>query len=86
MIAVVAAMKRKNLRRWLETMPRPAYIFLKHLLRGAAGMLAGSLLLFLRAGTEPQRRHLAVLFLETPAGVLLLGALGLAVLLDRFQD
>ena len=67
-------------------MPRPAYIFLKHLLRAAAAMLLASLLLFLTAGTNMPRRRLAVLLLENPAGMLLLGALALAFLLDRCQD
>ena len=66
-------------------MPRPAYIFLKHLLRLAAVMLSASLALHLTAGANLARRHLAALLLETPAGLLLLGAVGLAVLLDRFR-
>ena len=64
-------------------MPRPAYIFLKYLLLAAAAVLAASLLLYLTAGTDTQRLHLAALLLETPAGMLLLGAFGLAFLLDR---
>ena len=79
-------MKLQKLKRSIETMPRPAYIFLKHLLRAAAAMLSASLLLFLTAGTDLQRAHLAVLLLENPAGVLLLGAFGLAFLLDRCRD
>ncbi len=66
-------------------MPRPAYIFLKSALALASGMLLVSCLLFaLGKGGEGQR-HLAVLLLETPAGVLMLGAVGLACLLDRFR-
>ena len=64
-------------------MPRPAYIFLLCLLRAAAVTLLASLLLFLTAGADPERAHLAVLLLETPAGMLLVGAFGLAFLLDR---
>lgn len=64
-------------------MPRPAYIFLKNLLRLAAVMLSASLALYLSAGTDIGRRHLAELLLESPAGLLLLGAVGLAFLLDR---
>ncbi len=79
----VIRMNMQKLRRSIETMPRPAYIFLKHLLRAAAAMLLASLLLFLTAGHDPARKHLAVLLLENPAGVLLLGAIGLAFLLDR---
>ena len=63
-------------------MPRHGYIFLKALLLLADAMLSASALLFaLGSGTEA--RHWAVLLLETPAGVLLVGAVGLAVLLDR---
>ena len=64
-------------------MPRPAYIFLKYLLLTAAAMLAASLALHLTAGTNLHRAHLAALLLESPAGLLLLGAFGLAFLLDR---
>lgn len=62
-------------------MPRPAYIFLKYLLVLASVMLTGSGLLF-ALGSE-REIHLAVLLLETPAGVLLLGAVLLAFLLDH---
>ena len=81
----VIRMNIKKLRRSIETMPRPAYIFLKNLLRAAAAMLCASLLLFLTAGRDLARGHLAVLLLENPAGMLLLGAFGLAFLLDRCQ-
>ena len=66
-------------------MPRPAYIFLKYLLLTAAVMLAASLALYLTAGTDLRRAHLAALLLENPAGLLLLGAFGLAFLLDRLN-
>ena len=65
-------------------MPRPAYIFLKYLLMLSGGTLTVSLLLFLTAGQDLSRAHLATALLEAPAGMLLMGALGLAVLLDRF--
>ena len=74
----------KNLKRSIERMPRSAYIFLKFLLMLSAGMLSASLLLFLAAKRGSlSLLHLAVLMLETPAGVLLLGVIGLAFLLDR---
>ena len=73
----------KKLKRSIETMPRAAYIFLKYLLRAAAATLLASCLLFLTAGKDPQRAHLAVALLESPAGMLLLGVFGLAFLLDR---
>ena len=76
-------MSLKKLKRSIEQMPRCAYIFLKYLLMLAAAMLSASLLLFLTAGTALPRLHLAVLLLESPAGVLLLGIIGLAFLLDR---
>ena len=82
---MVMVMGLKKLRRSIESMPRPAYIFLKYLLMLTAGTLTASLLLFLTAGTDHERVHLATALLETPAGMLLLGALGLAVLLDRFR-
>ncbi len=66
-------------------MPRPAYIFLKALLCAAAVMLSMSAALFLTAGANLRRLHFAVLLLENPAGMLLLGAFGLAFLLDRCQ-
>jgi len=81
----VIPMKLQKLKRSIETMPRPAYIFLKNLLRAAAAMLIASCLLFLTAGTDLSRLHLAVLLLENPAGMLLLGAFALAFLLDRCQ-
>ena len=76
-------MTLKKLKQWLETMPRPAYIFLKSLLGAAAAMLFLSALLFLSAGKDLDRLHLAAVLLENPAGMLLLGMLGLAFLLDR---
>lgn len=74
----------KKLKRSIEEMPRCAYIFLKCLLQLAALMLTASLLLFAAAEHGPlSLLHLAQLLLETPAGVLLLGAVGLAFILDR---
>ena len=78
-------MKLKKLKRSIEAMPRPAYIFLKYLLLGAAAMLSASLALFLWAGSSLHWAHLAVVLLEAPAGMLLLGALALAFLLDRLM-
>ena len=76
---------KTKLRRSIEAMPRPAYIFLRALLALSAGMLSVSGLLFAFAGRNLSLLHLAVLLLETPAGVLLLGAIGLAFLLDRLE-
>ena len=72
-----------RLRQSIQQMPRPAYIFIKSVLALAALMLLGSCLLFALGG--PGRPHLALLLLESPAGVLLLGAVGLAFLLDRLR-
>ena len=74
---------RNRLCRSIETMPRPAYIFLRALLALAASMLALSALLFALFENNLYCLHLATLLLESPAAVLLLGALGLAALLDR---
>ena len=71
-----------KLRRSIEAMPRGAYIFLRAALALAAGLLLCSCLLF-ALGESAEAGHLAVLLLETPAGVLLLAALGLAFLMDR---
>ena len=76
-------MRLRKLRRSIEEMPRPAYIFLKYLLILAAAMLSGSCLLYLVCGRDPALEHLAALLCEAPAGVLLLGVIGLALLLDR---
>ncbi len=67
-------------------MPRPAYIFLKGVLMLSCAMLFFSCLLFARAGGDPETRCLAQLLLESPAGVLMLGVVGLAFLLDRLGE
>ena len=61
-------------------MPRHCYVYLSVLLIFSALMLTGSALLFVLG--HGAALHFAQLFAETPAGVLLLGAIGLAVLLD----
>ena len=74
-------MKIKKLKRSIEQMPRPAYIFLKLTLMLCCAMLALSLVLH-GAGSR-EARNLALLFLESPAGVLLLGGIGVCFMLDR---
>lgn len=64
-------------------MPRAPYIFIKFLLLLSDGMLAASALLLPLAGDSLPLRHLACYLSESPAGVLLLGLIGLAFLLDR---
>ena len=83
--SVMRMRKIAKLRRSIETMPRPAYIFLKGVLILACVMLLGSSLLFALGGGDPDRRALAQLLLESPAGVLMLGVVGLALLLDRLE-
>lgn len=72
-------MSLKKLKRGIEKMPRGAYVFLRAVLALAAAMLAASCALY-AAGDHP---HLAEALLQTPAGVLLLGAVGLAIMLDH---
>ena len=74
-------MSFRKLIRSIENLPREPYIFLKLLLMLSDGMLGASLLLFLTETSAPL--HLAYALLESPAGVLLLGLMGLAFLLDR---
>ena len=72
------------------TYPRPSefrgYRYIVDLgFSGDSSDLAVSCLLFALGG-DPEQRCLAQLLLESPAGVLLLGAVGLAFLLDRLQN
>ena len=82
---VVALLKRTL--RGIREMPRPAYIMLLFSLRLSCLMLLASLLLFLRCfapgGYERGLYMTAVLLLESPAGVLLLGGIGAAFFIDR---
>lgn len=72
-------MSFKKLKRGIERMPRGAYVFLRAVLALAAAMLAFSCALY-AAGDHP---HLAEALLQNPAGVLLLGVVGLAIMLDH---
>ena len=66
-------------------MPRPAYIFLKNVLLLVCIMLACSLSLYMTAdwsAGDYYRMKLALMLLESPAGILLLGAVGFAIILD----
>lgn len=74
-------MRNKKLKRSIEQMPRPAYIFLKITLMLCCAMLMLSLALFHVESREAQ--NLARLFLENPAGVLLLGGIGVCFILDH---
>ena len=77
----------EKIKRSIEEMPRPAYIFLIHVLRLCCLMLGGSLLLFLSAADcdTYERIKLAYLLLETPSGILLVSVIGFAFLIDRCQ-
>ena len=72
-------MSLKKLKHGIEKMPRGAYVFLRAVLALAAAMLAGACALY-AAGDSP---HLAEALLQAPAGVLMLGVVGLAVMLDH---
>ena len=81
-------MKLKRLMRDIENMPRPAYIFLRTVLLVCCAMLFASFVLFILYEQYPSNHALyktAVLLLENPAGVLLLGLIGLGFLLDRLS-
>ena len=81
-------MKLKRLVRGIENMPRPAYIFLRTVLLVCCAMLFASFVLFVLYEQQPVNRTLyktAVLLLENPAGVLLLGLICLGFLLDRLS-
>lgn len=76
----------RKIKRSINSMPRCAYIFLKNVLRLCCIMLMSSLLLFCGSSVsyeQYERMKLAVLFLETPAGLLLLGIIGTAIFIDR---
>ena len=81
-------MKLRRLVRGIENMPRPAYIFLRTVLLVCCAMLFASFVLFVLYDQHPASTALyktAVLLLENPAGVLLLGLIGLGFLLDRLS-
>ena len=83
MMKTVIIMRFSCLRKSIEDMPRHAYIYLKLLLSLAAAILLASCVLTLCAGNDLALQHLADLLCETPAGMLLLGVIGLALLLDH---
>ena len=66
-------------------MPRPAYIFLKNILLLSCIMLVCSLALYVTTTLRTRdynRMKLALYLLESPAGILLSGAVGFAIILD----
>lgn len=81
-------MKLRRLVRGIEEMPRPAYIFLRAVLLVCCVMLFAAFVLFLMCQQRPADHKLyktAVLLLENPAGVLLLGLICLGFLLDHLH-
>ena len=81
-------MKGKTVAQIIRDMPRGAYIFLRSLLALCCAMLFISFVLFLRfeqgGGLDCALYMTAVTLLETPAALLLLGGVGLAILIDHF--
>lgn len=79
-------MKRKKLARSIREMPRSAYIFLRFVLTLCCLMLFASFVLFMLLEQRPADHGLrmtAVLLLENPAGLLIVGGIGLAFILDH---
>ena len=79
-------MAGKKLTGYLRKMPRPAYIFLRSVLQLCCVMLLASAALFMELEGRPADHGLymlASLLLENPAGVLLVGLIGLGFLLDH---
>ena len=79
----------RELRKVIRQMPRPAYIFLLWLLRLCCLMLLISAALFMRLQEFSGDYHtylLACAFLENTSGVMLVGLLALAFLLDRLDQ
>ena len=79
-------MAGKKLTGYLRKMPRPAYIFLRCVLQLCCVMLLASAALFMELEGHPADHGLymlASLLLENPAGVLLVGLIGLGFLLDH---
>ena len=76
----------KKIAQSIRGMPRAAYIFLKNSLLLCDVMLLCSLCLFISSNgivDSYERTKLALLTLETPAGILLLTLLGFVFILDR---
>ena len=76
----------KKLRRSIEEMPRPAYIFLKNVLMLCCVILLCSLLLYLGAESniaDYDRLKLAALMLETPSSILIISLICFVIILDR---
>lgn len=81
------AVKLRKLARSIQDMPRGAYILLKAVLMLCCALLGASLALFIVCLVlHPEGsglRMTAVTLLETPAGLLIAGGIGVAFLIDR---
>ena len=76
----------KKMKRSIELMPRPAYIFLKITFILCDLILLNSSLLFLNNDEiigYGKRLMLARLSLETPSGLLLIALIGFAIIYDN---
>jgi hypothetical protein len=79
-------LKLKELGRRIENLPRPAYIFLRAVLALCCLMLFACFVLFLLLEEHPESYRVyrcALLLLENPAGVLIVGGVCFALILDR---
>ena len=76
----------KIMKRSIEDMPRPAYIFIKNTFILCDVILFISFVLFMTiecAVGYSEKIMLARLMLETPSGLLLLGLIGFALIYDN---
>ena len=76
----------KKMKRSIEIMPRPAYIFLKNTFILCDLLLFVSCILFMNldgAIGYGERLMLAQFMLETPSGLLLLALIGFAIIYDN---
>ncbi len=76
----------KKMKRSIEIMPRPAYIFLKNTFILCDLLLFISCILFMNLDEAigyGERLMLAQLMLETPSGLLLLALIGFAIIYDN---
>ena len=76
----------KKMKRSIELMPRPAYIFLKNSFILCDIILLISGILFINTGDVigyGKRMMMAQLMLETPSGLLLIALIGFAIIYDN---
>ena len=76
----------KKLKRSIELMPRPAYIFLKNSFILCDIILLISSILFINTGAVigyGKRMMMAQLMLETPSGLLIIALIGFAIIYDN---